>query len=68
MLISDLTRTAFAGITVNGRRSLLTMLGIIIGVASVVLMVSMGNSFQNYILTQISSRLASKNSAATWKA
>ena len=31
------------------------MLGIIIGVASVVLMVSIGNSFQNYILTQIAS-------------
>ena len=31
------------------------MLGIIIGVASVVLMVSMGKSFQNYILTQIES-------------
>ena len=39
----------------NKSRSSLTMLGIIIGVASVVLMVSMGKSFQNYILTQIQS-------------
>ena len=31
------------------------MLGIIIGVGAVVLMVSIGNSFQNYILEQISS-------------
>ena len=51
----DLLQTAFGGITVNKTRSMLTMLGIIIGVASVVLMVSLGSSFQNYILTQIES-------------
>jgi len=55
MHFHDTVRTAFAGITVNKTRSLLTMLGIIIGVGSVVLMVSMGRSFQNYILTQIES-------------
>jgi putative ABC transport system permease protein len=55
MLSSDLLTTAFKGITVNKSRSALTMLGIIIGVSSVVLMVSMGKSFQNYILTQIES-------------
>ena len=51
----DLLRTAFAGLTTNKGRAFLTMLGVIIGVASVVLMVSMGRSFQNYILTQIES-------------
>jgi putative ABC transport system permease protein len=55
MLTKDLLSTAFGGITVNKTRSALTMLGIIIGVASVVLMVSLGKSFQNYILTQIAS-------------
>ncbi len=55
MLWKDLTSTAISAIAVNRKRSLLTMLGIVIGVASVVLMVSMGNSFQNYILTQIES-------------
>ncbi len=55
MLFKDTITTAFAGITVNKSRTFLTMLGIIIGVASVVLMVSMGRSFQNYILTQIES-------------
>lgn len=55
MLLKDTIRTAFTGITVNKTRTFLTMLGIIIGVASVVLMVSMGRSFQNYILTQIES-------------
>ena len=55
MLLSDTISTAFRGITVNKSRTFLTMLGIIIGVSSVVLMVSMGRSFQNYILTQIES-------------
>ncbi len=50
---SDLLRAALRGIKIHTSRSSLTMLGIIIGVASVVLMVSLGNSFQNYILTQI---------------
>ncbi len=55
MLYQDLLKTATTGITVNKSRSLLTMLGIIIGVGSVVLMVSLGNSFQRYVLDQISS-------------
>lgn len=55
MLTRDLLQTASAGLTANKGRALLTMLGVIIGVASVVLMVSMGRSFQNYILTQVES-------------
>ncbi len=46
---------ALKGVTVNITRSLLTMLGIIIGVGSVVLMSSIGNSMQGVILSQISS-------------
>ncbi len=53
MLPQDLLLTAYRGITVNKSRTLLTMLGIIIGVGSVVLMVSIGKSFQQYIITQI---------------
>lgn len=55
MLPSDLLSTAFRGIAVNRTRSSLTMLGIVIGVASVVLMVSLGRSFQTYVLDLISS-------------
>ncbi len=55
MKFKDTLSMAVRGITVNSTRSLLTMLGIIIGVGAVVLMVSVGNSFQNYILTQIAS-------------
>src|SRR3989344_1148597 len=53
MLPSDLLHSASSGLLANKGRAVLTMLGIIIGVGSVVLMVSIGNSFQHYILTQI---------------
>ncbi|HLC76551.1 MAG TPA: ABC transporter permease [Candidatus Peribacterales bacterium] len=55
MLFSDTLSTALKGLQGNRTRSLLTMLGVIIGVGSVVLMVSVGTSFKGYILTQIES-------------
>lgn len=55
MRIADITRTARQSLTGNRNRSLLTMLGVIIGVASVVLMTSVGASIEGLILGQISS-------------
>lgn len=55
MLIKDTIRMAIRGITTNTSRSFLTMLGIIIGVGSVVLMTSIGASVQGLILSQVSS-------------
>ena len=55
MLYTDLFRSAFKGVSSNVSRSLLTMLGIIIGVGSVVLMSSIGASMKGVILSQISS-------------
>ncbi|MDD4318795.1 MAG: ABC transporter permease [Candidatus Peribacteraceae bacterium] len=55
MLLSDTLSTATRGLTRNLMRSLLTTLGIIIGVGSVVLMVSIGSSFQAFILEQVES-------------
>ncbi|MFA5800218.1 MAG: ABC transporter permease, partial [Candidatus Peribacteraceae bacterium] len=55
MLLSDILLTAYRGITINKNRTFLTMLGIIIGVASVVLMVSLGRSFQNYVTSLVQS-------------
>jgi putative ABC transport system permease protein len=55
MLYSDTFQTALNGLKGNKIRSLLTTLGIIIGVGSVVLMVSVGTSFKGYILDQLSS-------------
>ncbi len=60
MLVSDIFRTAKKGVTANASRSLLTMLGIIIGVGSVVLMTGVGKSMEGVILGQISS-LGSKS-------
>ncbi|MDD5055777.1 MAG: ABC transporter permease [Candidatus Peribacteraceae bacterium] len=55
MLISDTFRASFRAIGVNKNRSFLTMLGIIIGVASVVLMVSIGKTFEAYIVGLVES-------------
>lgn len=55
MLIKDTVTTALKGVTRNVSRSMLTMLGIIIGVGAVVLMSSIGASMQGVILSQISS-------------
>ena len=60
MLIADIFQTARKGVTANASRSLLTMLGIIIGVGSVVLMTGVGKSMEGVILGQISS-LGSKS-------
>jgi len=55
MLLKDTLKIALRGITTNPSRSFLTMLGIIIGVSSVVLMTSIGASIQGLILSQVSS-------------
>ena len=55
MLIQDTFNIALRGLKSNKTRSLLTTLGVIIGVGSVVLMISVGNSFKSYVLDQIDS-------------
>ena len=55
MRIADTLKTAEKGVTADTKRSLLTMLGIIIGVCSVVLMTGVGKSMEGVILGQISS-------------
>ena len=55
MTLSDTFTSAIKALRANKSRSFLTMLGIIIGVGSVVLMVSLGRSFEGYILDQIDS-------------
>lgn len=49
MDLSEIFRLSLRNITNNKTRSVLTMLGIIIGVASVILLVSLGQGLQNYI-------------------
>src|SRR5688500_18361153 len=55
MRFDDLLATATKGVTVNPNRSFLTMLGIIIGVSSVILMSAVGASMKGVILGQVSS-------------
>ncbi|HLD32922.1 MAG TPA: ABC transporter permease [Candidatus Peribacteraceae bacterium] len=55
MFITDTFATARRAIGVNRKRSILTMLGVIIGVSSVVLMTAVGASMEVLILSQISS-------------
>ena len=43
MSLSDLLRTSLRGVSANKLRAILTMLGIIIGVASVIAMLALGN-------------------------
>jgi len=55
MKVADTLTAAARGVSGNPMRSLLTMLGIIIGVGAVVLMSSVGQSMTGVILSQISS-------------
>ena len=48
-------KTAIIGLKTNKTRSALTILGIVIGIASVILMMSLGDGAQNLILGQIMS-------------
>jgi putative ABC transport system permease protein len=55
MLIEDTVQASYRAVVANRMRSVLTMLGIIIGVGSVVLLVSVGRSFERYVLDQVES-------------
>ena len=54
MRIQDTVKSALHAVRINGARSMLTMLGIIIGVGSVTLMTGIGKSMEGVILNQIS--------------
>ncbi|HEX6037241.1 ABC transporter permease, partial [Longimicrobium sp.] len=49
MRIGEVTRVAFDAVIANKLRSLLTMLGVIIGIASVITMVALGNGAQKSV-------------------
>lgn len=53
MLIRDAFRTATRSLTHGKMRSILTMLGIVIGIASVIILMSIGQSAQDLILGQV---------------
>jgi putative ABC transport system permease protein len=53
MLLTEIVRVAFASLRANKLRSLLTMLGIVIGVAAVIAMLALGNGAENAIKERI---------------
>ena len=53
MLFRDTLKTAYTSLQANRGRSALTMLGIVIGISSVILMVSVGQGAESIILGQI---------------
>jgi len=53
MRITDALKISWRGLIRSRLRSFLTMLGIIIGISSVILLMSLGKSAQNYILDQV---------------
>jgi putative ABC transport system permease protein len=55
MLYKDALKTATRSLTHSKTRTALTMLGIIIGIASVIILMSIGQSAQNLILGQVQS-------------
>lgn len=54
MTLSDLVQSSAQSLNRTRGRSMLTMLGIVIGIMSVILMLSIGEAAQRYILSQIS--------------
>jgi len=55
MKLNNSFKTAIIGLKTNKTRSFLTILGIVIGIASVISMISLGDGAQNLILGQIMS-------------
>jgi putative ABC transport system permease protein len=53
MLVGEILRVAIGALTANKMRSLLTMLGIIIGIGSVITMVALGNGAQKQVTDRI---------------
>jgi putative ABC transport system permease protein len=55
MELRDTIRTSVAGLTTHKSRTILTILGIVIGITSIILVMSIGDSAQGLILGQIES-------------
>lgn len=53
MKFNILLNTAFKDIIKNKKRSVLTMLGIIIGIAAVITIIAIGRGFQDYVVDSL---------------
>ncbi len=55
MTLNDLLHSSFQSLSRTKARSVLTMLGIVIGIMSVIMMLTIGEAAQRFILSQVSS-------------
>ena len=53
MRLSEILKSSLATLKTNGRRTFLTMIGIIIGIAAVITILSLGNGFRKYALDNL---------------
>lgn len=53
--INELIKTSVNTLKKNGRRSFLTMIGIVIGISAVITIMSLGNGFKEYTINTLSS-------------
>ncbi|MDE1970485.1 MAG: ABC transporter permease [Patescibacteria group bacterium] len=53
MILTHTIKTAFTGLTTHKSRSLLTILGIVIGIAAIMVVMSLGQGAENLILGQV---------------
>ncbi len=53
MLLKHRIKTAFGGLTTNRSRSLLTILGIVIGITAIIIVMSIGQGAKNLVLGEI---------------
>jgi putative ABC transport system permease protein len=60
MRFKNIFKTSFEGLRVNKSRSTLTVLGIVIGITSIILIAALGQGAQNLILGQIQGQVGSK--------
>ena len=60
MLLGEIFSVALASLRANKLRSLLTMLGIVIGVASVIAMIALGNGAENAVKDRIKEMMVQK--------
>lgn len=60
MRFKNIFKTSFEGLRVNKSRSALTVLGIVIGITSIILIAALGQGAQNLILGQIQGQVGSK--------
>ena len=63
MKINQIFFSAYQALNQNLRRSLLTMIGIIIGVASIITILSLGKGFQNYAIKNLTKKSSNVVSA-----